>query len=193
MKSFWSEPFLWIHLAGFATVPLTLQVVWLGLAVGDPLPFYWLELLLLAAVGILPPLWMQWHRPFDIFSLLIVALKPDKLTSQQQKILSLFSNKKQRFIAAIAAILMVGVLWELYQLAPLAALAASFLPQWRILGLAMAGGAFLLSNLFVQVPLSVLGVLSTSEEQFSAREIIPPEKIKQTFTIPGFRVDKILP
>ena len=37
MRSFRSEPFLWIHLAGIAVAPLGLLVVWLALAIGDPL------------------------------------------------------------------------------------------------------------------------------------------------------------
>ncbi|XTZ13067.1 MAG: low-complexity tail membrane protein, partial [cyanobacterium endosymbiont of Rhopalodia inflata] len=44
MNNFRSEPFLWIHLAGIAVVPLSLQLVLLGLAVGDPFPLFWLEL-----------------------------------------------------------------------------------------------------------------------------------------------------
>ena len=37
MRSFRSEPFLWIHLAGIAVAPLGLLVVCLALAIGDPL------------------------------------------------------------------------------------------------------------------------------------------------------------
>ena len=191
MRPFWSERFLWIHLAGLAVVPLSLQVVWLGLAVGAPLPLFWIELLFLAAVGLVPIFWMQWNRPFDIFSLLIVALKPEEMTPEQRRILSLFKTNKQRFLTAIAAVFMLWVLWQIYRLAPVAAMAASFLPQWRIAGLLLAALAFGASNLFVQVPVSVLGVLLTSEKQFAATEPCAPEKITQEFTIPGFRVEKI--
>jgi hypothetical protein len=192
MNNFRSEPFLWIHLAGVAAVPLLLQIVWLGLAVGYPLSPFWLELLLLGAVGILPVFWMQWHRPFDIFSLLFVSLKPQALTPQQQGILSLFKRSRQRLLAAIAALAMAAVLWLLYQSAPLAASAAAFLPQWRILGLLLAAVAFFASNLFVQVPLSVLGILLTKEEEFTATNPYPAEQISQAFTVPGLRVNKIL-
>lgn len=191
MNDLRSEPFLWIHLAGVAAVPLLLQIVWLGLAVGDPLSPFWLELLLLGGAGILPIFWMQWHRPFDIFSLLLVSLKPQALTPQQQRILSLFKRPRQRQLAAIAALAMAAVLWLLYQYAPLAASAAAFLPQWRILGLLLAAVAFFASNLFVQVPLSVLGILSTKEGQFAAANPYPLEQISQAFTIPGLRVNKI--
>ncbi|MDJ0546138.1 MAG: low-complexity tail membrane protein, partial [Microcystis sp. M53601_WE4] len=83
-----SEPFLWIHLAGLAALPIFLQIAWIGLAVGDPLPFLWLEWLFLGAIAIIPVFWMQWTKPFDIFSLLLVALKPSQLTPEQLKILS---------------------------------------------------------------------------------------------------------
>ena len=191
MNNFRSEPFLWIHLAGAAAVPLLLQVVWLGLAVGDISSPFWLELLLLGAVGILPVFWMQWNRPFDIFSLLFVSLKPQALTPQQQKILSLFKSNRERLLAAIASLAMAAVLWLLYQSAPLAAGAAAFLPQWRVLGLSVAAIAFLASNLFVQVPLSVLGVLLTKEEQLATVNPYPTEQISQAFTVPGIRVNKI--
>jgi hypothetical protein len=174
-----------------AAVPLLLQIVWLGLAVGDPLSPFWLELLLLGAAGILPIFWMQWHRPFDIFSLLFVSLKPQALTPQQQGILSLFKRSRQRLLATIAALAMAAVLWLLYQSAPLAASAAAFLPQWRIFGLLLAAVAFFASNLFVQVPLSVLGILLTKEEEFTATNPYPAEQISQVFTVPGLRVNKI--
>lgn len=193
MSSFKSEPFLWIHLAGLVVVPLALSALWLGLAIGDPLPFFWLELLVLIAVGVLPILWMQWSRPFDIFSILILAIKPDKLTSEQRQILSRFKTNKQRTLTLIAALVMVGLLWELYQLAPLASIAAAFLPQSRFLGLLMAAIAFWACNLFVQVPVSVLGILSTSQQELAETDPYPTEKILQDFTAPGFQVDWILP
>ncbi len=148
MRSFRSEPFLWIHLAGIAVVPLSLQVVWLGLAVGNPLPFFWLELLLVAAVGIVPVFWMQWQRPFSIFSLLILAVKPEEMMESQRQILSLLKSNRQRFLSAIAAIVMLLALWPLYQLAPIVVMAASIIPPFRLLGLLIASVAFLVSNLF---------------------------------------------
>ncbi len=193
MNNFRSEPFLWIHLAGIAVVPLTLQLVWLGLAVGNPLPFYGVELLIVIAVGIIPPLWMQWKRPFDIFSLLLVALRSDALTPDQRKLLTLFTTRKQKVLSLLVAAVMLVILWVFYQLAPLATSAAAFLPQWRLLGLAIAAIAFWLSNLFVQVPVSVLGVLTTSAQQWSETEPYLPENISQAFTVPGFRVRRILP
>ncbi|MGL5871102.1 MAG: low-complexity tail membrane protein [Xenococcaceae cyanobacterium] len=193
MPSFRLEPFLWIHLAGIATVPLWLLLVWLGLAVGDPISAYWLEIGAIAAVGIVPVFWMQWHRPFDIFSLLLVSLRTEQLTDRQRQILSTFKTSKQRWLSAIAAVLMLLLLWQIYRLAPLAAIVTPLPPQWRILGLVIAALAFLASNLFLQVPLGVLGVLTTSEQQFAATTPYAIEKIPQNFTITGIKVRKILP
>jgi hypothetical protein len=193
MSSFRSEPFLWIHLAGIAAFPILLQIAWLGLAVGNPLRGYWLEIVFLLVVAIAPIVWMQWNKPFDIFSLLFVALRPELLTPEQLKILSLFKRPKHRFITVFGTLLMVWLIWLLYHIAPIATPAAAFLPQWRILGLLIAGLAFLASHLFLQVPLSVLGVLFTPNEQWEKTEPMLVQNITESFTLLGVRVRKILP
>ena len=193
MRSFWTEPFLWIHLAGLAAVPLALEFVWLGLAVGDPILPVWLEFLLVAAIGIGPVLWMQLTRPFDIFSILVLAMKPEQLTQEQRRLLSLFRTKTNPVGSISAAVFMLWVLWQIYRVAPLAAAVAPLAPRWRIAGLLGAGLAFLASNLFLQVPLSVVQVLLTSESEFGTTEPYPLEKTPQDFTIPGVRVNRILP
>ena len=193
MRSFWSEPFLWIHLAGLAALPLFLELCWLGLAVGDPLLPVWVEVLLVAGVGIAPVLWMQLSRPFYIFSILAVAIEPKQLQPQQQRILSLFKTPLNRLLAGFAAVFMLWVLWQIYKAAPVAAAVAPFPPSWRLAGLLLAALAFLASNLFLQVPVSVLRVLLTGEAEFASLEPLPLERIPQEFTIGGWRVDRILP
>ena len=186
-----SEPFLWIHLAGVALFPGLLCITWVGLAIGNSFP-YFLELPLLAAIAIVPILLMQLTRPFDIFSVLIFSLQPESLSESQRKILSLFKTFKQKLLSITAAVIMMLMLWLLYRLSPLAIGIAGFLPQWRILGLAIATLAFLGSNLFLQVPLSVLQVLLTKEANFIKIEAYPEIKIARSFTIPGIKVNKIL-
>lgn len=193
MRSFWSEPFLWIHLAGIASLPLWLEVCLLGLAVGDPLLPIWLELLFLAVVGITPVLWMQLIRPFNIFSIVAVALKPEQLTPVQRRILRLFKTPLHQVLTVVAAILMVGVLWQVYWVSPIAVAVTPFPSEWRVAGLLVAGVAFLASNLFLQVPVSVIAVLLTSESAFATTEPYPLEKISQDFTLPGLQVNQILP
>ena len=65
-------------------------------------------------------------------------------------------------------------------------------PQWRILGLAIAATSFFFSNLFLQVPLSVLQVLTLKNSNVSDLEPYLLEKIEQDFTVPGVKVSKIL-
>jgi hypothetical protein len=152
-----------------------------------------LELSLVAAIGVVPLLWMQFRRPFYIFAILGVALKPENLTEQQRKILGLINTNFNRVLAVLAAVFLIGVLWQIYQVAPLVAKVASFLPQWRSVGLLLAAIAFLVSNLFLQIPVSVARVLVTNDTEFAALEPLPLEKIQQNFTILGVRVNKILP
>ncbi|HBB34102.1 MAG TPA: low-complexity tail membrane protein [Cyanobacteria bacterium UBA8803] len=193
MRSFWTEPFLWLHLAGLAALPLTLELVWLGLAVSDPLLPVWLELLLVAAIGLVPVLWMQLTRPFDIFSLLVVAIKPEQLTEQQRRLLSLFKMKTNKFLTIAAAVLMLWLLWQINRVAPMAVGVVPLTSQWRIVGLIEAGLAFAASNLFLQVPLSVVQVLLTSETEWASTVPYPLEQTARNFTIPGIRVKQILP
>jgi hypothetical protein len=193
MRSSWSEPFLWIHLAGLAALPIALELCLLGFAIGEPFLPIWLELLLVGAVGILPILWMQLVRPFYIFSILVLAIKPEQLTSDQRRILQLFKTPTHQGIAIGGTIFLAAILWQIYQLAPIAT-AIPFLPSvGRTLGLLWAGAAFLISNLFLQVPLSVIPVLLTSDQALAAIAPYPVEKLRQDFTIPGLQVNQILP
>ncbi|MEG5053513.1 MULTISPECIES: low-complexity tail membrane protein [unclassified Microcoleus] len=193
MRSFWSDPFLWIHLSGAATLPIFLGVCLLGLAVGSPLLPVWLEMFLVAVAGIFPVLWMQWFRPFYIFSILVVAVKPQNLTSVQHRLLTRFKTKLNQGIALFVAVLLAVILWQLYRLAPLAATVAPFPPSWRVAGLLLAVAAFLASNLFLQVSASVMAVLLTPESEFAATKPHVLEKIRQDFTIAPWQVDRLLP
>lgn len=193
MRSFWTEPYLWIHLAGIAALPLLLELCLLGLAVGDPLLPVWLELALIGVVGIAPVLWMQWSRPFYIFSIVVLSLNPEQLTEKQRRILRLFKASENQVVAVLTPIFLLGVLWQLYQIAPVAASVAPFPPQWRLLGLLVAAIAFLGCNLFLQVPVSVVRVLLTHDTELARLEPYPLESIRRSFTIPGVKVNQILP
>ncbi|MDJ0508043.1 MAG: low-complexity tail membrane protein [Crocosphaera sp.] len=190
-NNFRIEPFLWIHLAGIALSPLLLMIMWIGLAVSDPWPFYWLELGFVGTIGVIPILWMQLTQPFDVFSLLFLAIKPDSLKEDQRKILNLLKTRKNKILHLLTAISLLGLGWLLYQWSSLASLTAAILPQWRILGLVIAAFAFLLCNLFVQVPVSILGVFLTSQKQWLKTQPIPCDQVLSNFTVLGFRVNRI--
>jgi hypothetical protein len=146
----------------------------------------------LAIVGIIPVLWMQLIRPFYIFSILVLSLPPEQLSPEQRQILTLFKTRKHQLLSCLASVLILLILWEIEHLAPLAASIVSFIPQWRILGLLLAIVGLWTSNLFLQIPVSVFGVLINSQEKFAATEPYPVEKIASEFTIPGWQVEKIL-
>ena len=191
MSSFRNEPFLWIHLSGIAVAPIALLIVWLSLAIATPITPYWLELIILGIIGIIPILLMQWQKPFEIFSLLVVSLRPEVLTLEQRKILSLFKRPKQQFLALLTALVMAGKLYGIYYFAPLAALPVVNFPQVRLLALLVAAIAFLVANLFVQVPVSVLGILFTQNKVYEETTPINIEDIPKNLTVPGLRVRKI--
>lgn len=193
MRSFWSDPYLWIHLAGLASLPLWLELCWLGLAAGDPVLPFWLELLLVAAIGIVPIFWMQWQRPFYIFSLIGVALKPAQLTEDQRRLLTLFKSQRNRWLAIAPAIITFFALRQLYYLAPIANPVTPFAAEARWLGLLVAAIAFLGVNLFLQVPVSVFSVMLTGESTFAATAPYPLEAIRSDFTAVGIPVNQILP
>ena len=111
MNNFRLEPFLWIHLAGLAIAPLLLVVVWIGLAVSDPWSFYWLELLIVGILGVMPILWMQWTKPFDFFGFLFLSVRPKSLTEEQRKILRLLQTRKNKVFHGLAAVGFLGVGW----------------------------------------------------------------------------------
>ncbi|MBC7823386.1 MAG: low-complexity tail membrane protein [Candidatus Parcubacteria bacterium] len=193
MRAFWSDPYLWVHAAGLAALPLCLLVCLLGLAVGDPLLPVWLELGLIAAVGIAPIVWMQWQKPFYIFSLVAIALKPAQLTDDQRRILTLFKTRRSPIWIGLGTLLLLVMLRQIYYVAPISAEVTPFALGLRGLGLVVAAIAFLASNLFLQVPLSVIRVLLTSEQAFAATEPFAVEQIPQAFSVLGLRVNQILP
>jgi hypothetical protein len=193
MRSFWSDPYLWIHLAGLAAVPILLELCLLGLAVGDPILPVWLEIMLVAAVGIGPVLWMQWQRPFYIFSIVAVALQPTQLTEAQRRLLTLFKSPRNRVGAIGVALLLLLVLQRLYAGAAIAVAVAPLPPSAHGLGLLWAAIAFLATNLFLQVPVSVLGVMLNSEATVAATPPQTLEAITSGFTILGLKLRQILP
>ena len=193
MRAFWLDPYLWIHLAGLAALPIFLELCVIGLAIGDPILPVWLEVLLVAAAGIAPVLWMQWQRPFYIFSIVAVALKPEQLTEDQRRLLTLFKSQRNRFVSVGVAIVLLFVLRWIYDGAAIASEVAPALPGGRVTGLLLAAVGFLGSNLFLQVPVSVAGVMLTEESAFAKLTPHSLDQIRQSFTILGLQLRQILP
>lgn len=186
------DPYLWIHLAGLATVPLWIDLCMLGLAVGNPtVPD--LELGVIAALGVLPVLVMQLRQPFYIFSLPGLALRPTALQADQRRLLTQFRRWRVRLGALLVP---VPLVWGLLKLYPLAFLARDLTPfdDWgRLGGVAIAALSFLMANLFLQIPVAVLQVLATPSRTMAGVSPYPVEAIAADFTWVGLPVGKILP
>ena len=183
-----SEPYLWLHLAGIAAVPLCLVLCLAGWRASVGLPA-WLVLLLVALAGIGPVVWMQWQRPFCIFSLVVLAVKPEQLSENQRRILAQFKAPIGKITTAVVVGLALVILWQLSQWAP--GVRPVQFAGGSLGGLLVAMVSFLLANLFLQVPASVLPVLLTPDSKLMPP--YPTAKISQDFTVIGLRVKQILP
>lgn len=193
MRAFWFDPYLWIHLAGLAAVPLFLALCLLGVSVGDPVLPAWLELLLIGAIGVAPVLWMQWQRPFYIFSLLVLTLKPEQLTDDQRRLLTLFRVPRNQIAAVVVALGLLVLLPFVYNLSAIATEVVPLPASWRPLGLGIAALAFLAVNLFLQVPVSVTSVMLHSPAQFAQTEPFPTPQVRGSFMVLGLPVSRLVP
>ncbi|MBE9032684.1 low-complexity tail membrane protein [filamentous cyanobacterium LEGE 11480] len=191
MRAFWADPYLWIHAAGIAVLPLWLILCFLGLAAGDPILPSGLEILVVAIAGIAPIVWMQWEKPFCIYSLLAVSLKSSELTEDQRRILTLFQQRRSPIFIGVGAGVAFLILKQLYASASLVAPVTPI--HNHALGLVVAIVSFLAANLFLQVPLSVLKVLLASDSDFEQAAPYDATAIAQKFFEPGLKVTKILP
>ncbi|MBE9138546.1 low-complexity tail membrane protein [Nodosilinea sp. LEGE 07088] len=192
MKPWRCDPYLWVHLAGLATVPLWIDLCLLGLAVGNPtLPE--LELGGIVALGALPVLVMQLRQPFYIFCLPGLVLRPGVLQDDQRRLLCQFRCWRVRLGALLVPIPLVWVLVKLYPLAFLAREVTPFGDWGRLGGLAIAVIGFFLANLFLQVPLAVLQVLATPDRRFQQVLPYPTDQVMADFRGIGLPVGKILP
>jgi hypothetical protein len=188
-----TDPYLWLHLSGLATVPLWLDGCLAGLAVGDPSVPSSVEIALLAMVGIVPVLVMQWQRPFYLFSLLVIAVQPVALTPAQRQLLRVQRHWFNRVIALAIAAALGWLLVVIYQLAPIASDITPFTPWGHTGGWLVAAGCFWGANLFLQVSVSALRLLMARPQAVAALEPYPVETISQDFTVVGLRLKRILP
>jgi hypothetical protein len=188
-----TDPYLWLHLSGLATVPLWLDGCLAGLAVGDPQVPSSLELLLLGLLGTLPALAMQLLKPFYLFSGWVVSLQPSALSPAQQQLLRIQRHWSSRGLALLPAAVLVWALVALYRLAPIANTVTPFAGLGRTRGWLIAAGCFALANLFLQVSCSALRLLLARPQRVAAVAPYPSDKIRADFSIVGLRVNRLLP
>lgn len=192
MTTFRYDPYLWVHLAGLATVPFWLVLCLLGFGVGYPtVPA--VELPLVLGLGVLPGLYMQLKRPFYIFGLLFLALKPEALGEDRRRLLTVFRSWRIRLTAPLVALALGWCVLQLYQVAPVVADITPFREWGRLGGVALATVGVLGASLFLQVPVSVLQVLTMPETTLQATLPYPEGNIHRDFSVFGLSVASILP
>ncbi len=189
MNRLWYEPFLWIHASGIVVVPLWLALLLIGFSTGESLFFPWLEWGLISALGIAPVVWMQWQRPFYIFSLLAVAVPPDQIRPDQQSLLRGFQERGHRFLVVLPTTLIILLIgYWCYQIAPLFTSLNPLPPalQFRVVGVLIAVLALLGAHLFLQVPAAVFRLLVLVKDQhIEDWQPLEPAEIRSQFTLVG--------
>ena len=187
--------YLWVHFAALALVPLLLDVCLLGLAsarVAFDYPVaYGLQFWFVALVCIAPPLWMQMARPFYIFALPPVALRPDALTDDQKRCLTVLMSWQIKALAGLVAIASIWLLAQLYEkLTLITNQAVPLMPP--IAGFIVAVNAFFFACLFMQIGVSSGRSLLVSPT--ALKRVEPYEgKISDRFLLAGINVKTLLP
>ncbi|MEO1148854.1 MAG: low-complexity tail membrane protein, partial [Cyanobacteria bacterium J06638_22] len=119
------------------------------------------------------------------------AIAPGNLSDPRRRMLRFFRTSVNQVLAIATAIALAIVLWQVYRFAPIAADLAPFSSRWQ--GLGLAAIAFFGVNLFTQVPVSVLRLLTVSDRQLAAQDPYSPERIPLDFVLFGLRLRHILP
>ncbi|WP_338462839.1 low-complexity tail membrane protein [Synechococcus elongatus IITB7] len=188
-----AEPFLWIHLAGLATAPLWAALFLFAIANPDPFLPSGFTAILAGLIGIGSILWMQLRRPFYIFSLAVLTLKPDALQEGQRKLLRWFLSSLNRILAIATAVGLALILLQLYRWLPIVQLQNPLAALDPFPAFLLAIVTVLALNLFVQVPVSVAPLLWLSESAIAGTEPLAPGQIAQQFTILGLPLKGLLP
>ncbi|PZO49709.1 MAG: hypothetical protein DCF15_16570 [Phormidesmis priestleyi] len=184
--------YLWIHTAGLAAVPLLLDICLAGLAsTGSAFDYpvaFGAQFWAIALLSIVPPLGMQLVKPFYVFSLPPLALKPTALSDDQRRCLQVLKTLQVKILAGLTAGFSLWILQALY--AELPHIKPLMTPS---AGLITAAVSFFLACLFLQISVSAGRSLLVGPS--TLKRVTPYEQaaIAHDFLILGLRVDKLLP
>jgi hypothetical protein len=192
-----TEPFLLIHIALLAAVPLILVLCMMGLAVGDPVLPGWLEMIILGLPPIALTVWVQWQNPLYPFSLWVLAKPAKELSDNQRRVLSILRRRINgwytgAWVAVVAGIFLYVVFRQIYLTAPLAADIAPFPPVLRLIGILWAEVFFLISNLLLQMGAAAARVMLVPPSEFNSLKPYDSDRIGKDFTILGMRSPQLL-
>lgn len=164
-------------------------------AIANPDPFLppGFTALLAGILGIGSVLWMQLRRPFYIFSLAILALRPEALQEHQRKLLRWFLSGLNRILAITTAIGLGLLLIQLYRWLPIVQLQNPLAALDPFPAFLLAIVTVWVLSLFVQVPVSVAPLLWLSDTAIANTEPLAPGQVAQQFTILGLPLKGLLP
>lgn len=180
--------YLWVYVASLAAVPLLLALCLAGLASAGPALPYGGQFWAIALLCIPPSLAMQWLRPFYIYSLPPLAIRPAELTDDYKRCLRLFQSWQVKALAGATAVFAFWLLKQLYL--RITFISPVFTP--------LAGGLIALLTFFLtcgllQVSVSSLRALLVGQDALSRVSPYEEDAIAKDFLLLGFKVKKILP
>jgi hypothetical protein len=192
-----TEPFLLIHIALLAAVPLAIVLCMMGLAVGDPVLPGWLEMIILGLPPIALTIWVQWQNPLYPFSLWVLAKPAKELSDNQRRVLSVLRRRINgwytgAWVAVVTGVFLYVIFRQIYLTAPLAADIAPFPPVLRLLGILWAEVFFLISNLLLQMGAAAARVMLVPPSEFNSIKPYDSDRISKDFTIVGMRSPQLL-
>lgn len=180
--------YLWIHFAGLASVPLLLDVCLAGLASAGPaLPFGW-QFWIVALLGIVPALAMQWLKPFYVFSLPPSALKPAALSEDQRRCLQIFKSWQIKALAVLVAAFSLWLLKQIYVMLP--QISPLLTPR---AGLICGAITFFVASTFIQISVSAGRALLIGPTALKRVPAVEEGAIASDFLILGIRLNRLLP
>ncbi|MEO1132538.1 MAG: low-complexity tail membrane protein [Cyanobacteria bacterium J06639_1] len=171
MNKAWGEPFLGLHAAAIAIVPLGLVLTQLGLAAGDPWLWPPLEIALVATLGLAPVAWLQALKPIYPFNALRAYVPPRQLNRSRRRLLrAAFGSTwlrlhEYQWLVALVTVLLLLALVRMYWSAPLWAGLTFVKAGWLShgVGLAIASVGLALASLGAHLHVMALKLLSVGD------------------------------
>ncbi|MFM7085438.1 MAG: low-complexity tail membrane protein [Cyanobium sp.] len=163
-----SEPLLWVQLIGGGALPLEALLLLLVLAGGDPGPVPALERLLCWALGGVVPALVLWHRPADVWSLLLLQTPLRARRPLQQKLSRLQDNPGLRIALAIGSALTLPLLWWLDEHAAIATPISPLAETPRLVELLLASALLAVMVWQWQQLLQAFWLLSRTDQDLEA-------------------------
>ena len=174
-----SEPLLWVQLIGVGVFPLEALLLLLLLGGSDPGPVPGLERLLCWALGALAPTLLLWHRPADVWSVLLLQTPLRARRPLQQRLSRLQDNLGLRLGLVVAGVISLPLLWWLDDHAAVASSLSPLQGSPRLVVLLLAALLLALMLWQWQQLLQALWLLSRPADGVAAVRPMPQAELEE--------------